>query len=178
MTTTTFAPTEELLSTDPQAAGRALHDVGSDLDLALEELRALAHGIYPSALADYGLEAALRGLALSSALPVRVTSRFLRRHALEIESALYFTCLEALQNAIKHAEGASGVWISLRQNRALALEVRDDGAGFVPQPRPFGRGLGNMADRMEAVGGRLTIDSEPGHGTCLVATVPVGAGVT
>jgi signal transduction histidine kinase len=165
---------EERLSNDAGAGERALHELGPEIDLALDELRALAQGIYPSALADYGLEAALRALALRSPVLVRVAAQGSLRHAADVESALYFTCVEALQNAIKHAHGATGVWISLREDRTLSLEVRDDGPGFVPRPAGFSRGLRNMADRMEAVGGRLTIDSEPGHGTSVVATVAPG----
>ena len=164
---------DELLRTDRPAGERAVQQLGSELDLALEDVCALARGIYPSALADHGLEAALRGLELHSPLPVSVSSRRVTRHSPVIESALYFTCVEALQNATKHARGASGVWISLCQSPTLSLEVRDDGSGFVPRPAGFGRGLRNMADRMEAVGGQLTIDSEPGRGTRVLATITV-----
>jgi signal transduction histidine kinase len=165
---------EELLSTDREAGARVVRELGPELDLAIEELRALAHGIFPSALADHGLEAALRGLATTSPMPVSVTARQLRRRTPEIESALYFMCVEALQNAVKHADGASGVWISLRDDQALAVEIRDDGSGFVPQKAGFSRGLRNMADRIEAVGGQLTIDSQPGRGTRLIASVALG----
>ena len=89
------------------------------------------------------------------------------RHPIKIESAVYFSCSEALQNAAKHAAGASGVWLRLSQTpRALRFEVRDDGAGFTPDEHD-GRGLRNMHDRMDAVGGRLAIESRPGHGTCV-----------
>jgi signal transduction histidine kinase len=111
-------------------------------------------------------------------MAVHVQTRGLTRHSTEVETAIYFTCAEALQNAIKHAPGASGVWIVLRQGRELELEVRDDGPGFAP-PRPDDAaapqdGLRNMRDRLEAVGGRLTVDSSPGHGTRITGFVPTG----
>jgi signal transduction histidine kinase len=84
---------------------------------------------------------------------------------MEIESAVYFTCIEALQNALKHAGGATGVWINLSQTRnRLRFEVRDDGPGFTVDDHD-GRGLRNMRDRVEAAGGDLTVQAGPGHGT-------------
>ena len=93
---------------------------------------------------------------------------------------VYFTCLEAVQNAIKHAPSASAVWVRLSQNAySLSIEVRDDGPGFVTprQPESDARrlhaGLRNMRDRLEAVGGSLTIDSAPGRGTRVIGRVPL-----
>ncbi|MGH2824188.1 MAG: sensor histidine kinase [Thermoleophilaceae bacterium] len=91
-----------------------------------------------------------------------------------MESAVYFCCLEALQNASKHARGASRVTISLTHDDALRFEVRDDGAGFDAEPHPPGAGLTNMRDRLVAVGGRLTISSAPGRGTVVEGSVPLG----
>jgi signal transduction histidine kinase len=91
----------------------------------------------------------------------------------ELEVAVYFTCLEAVQNAEKHAVGASAIWITLHTGDQLSVEVRDDGAGF--SPSAFVGGLRNMNDRVEAVGGRLVIDSSPGHGTRVLVTVPLSA---
>jgi signal transduction histidine kinase len=101
------------------------------------------------------------------------------RHSTAIDTAVYFTCVEAVQNAVKHARTATGIWILLRQREMLlTVEVRDDGSGFDPPPReangrtPAG-GLRNMRDRIEAVGGRLEIESYPGRGTHVIAHVPL-----
>ena len=92
----------------------------------------------------------------------------------EIESAVYFACLEALQNAAKHAEGARSASVSLWEDEELRFEVRDDGAGLPDGPTQSGAGLTNMRDRVGAVGGRLAIGSVPGEGTCVAGSVPVG----
>ena len=168
---------EELLQTDPAAGALAVGELGVELDRTLDELRALAHGVYPAILNDRGLAPALRSLAMEAPIPVHVQARGLTRHSAEVETAIYFTCAEAMQNAIKHANGACGLWITLRQNHELTLEVLDDGPGFSP-PLPdqvvAGQdGLRNMRDRLEAVGGRLTIDASPGHGTRITGIVPL-----
>ena len=164
---------EELALTDPQAGAEAVHAIGDEIEATLEELRALAHGVYPSVLGDRGLHDALRTVLARSPVPARLLARNITRHPPEVETAVYYTCLEAVQNAIKHAGRASGVWVSLRQNHDLRFEVRDDGVGFVPPDGVFNGGLGNMRDRLEAVGGHLTIDSAPGHGTRIRGTVPL-----
>jgi signal transduction histidine kinase len=169
---------EELLGTDPAAGAAALHELGNEAERTLDELRALAHGVYPAILNDRGLEDALRSLALEAPLPVHLQTRAVTRLPMEIETAVYFTCLEAVQNAIKHATGASGLWIDVHQGETLSFEVRDDGPGFAPADHRDGvphDGLRNMRDRLEAVGGRLTIDTAPGRGTRVFAIVPLGA---
>ena len=104
-------------------------------------------------------------------MPVHVVAVGVTRYPIEVESAVYFTCVEALQNAVKHAGGATGVWIKLRQTRdRLWFEVRDDGPGFAVGDHD-GRGLRNMHDRIEAIGGDLTLDSEPGRGTRVAGSV-------
>jgi signal transduction histidine kinase len=164
---------EELARVDAAASVQALHELGHELDLALEDLRALARGVYPSLLSDRGLLDALRGVVAESPLPVHLGARGLTRQPPEIETSVYFACLEAVQNAIKHAAGATGLWVTLRQSHALHFEVRDDGAGFRPPAGDFNGGLRNMRDRIEAVGGRLTVDSAPGHGTRIRGMVPL-----
>ena len=164
---------EDLARTSPAEAAGALSDLGEEIDLAIDELRALAHGVYPSLLTDRGVADALRGAVLESPLPIHFEARGLGRQPPEVEAAVYFACLEAVQNAFKHARGASGVWISLRQNHALRFEVRDDGPGFAPAGGQANGGLRNMRDRVEAAGGRLVIDSSPGRGTCVSGWVPV-----
>jgi signal transduction histidine kinase len=157
---------EDTLQRDPAAGIEGIRELGFEAERALEELRSLAHGVYPSLLLDRGPVDALRSMALQTPASIRVAADGVTRHPIEIESAVYFTCVEAAQNAIKHtAPNATGIWITLTQTPgALHFEVRDDGPGFDPRARD-GRGLRNMRDRMGAVGGRLTIDSRPGHGT-------------
>ena len=169
---------EELLETDPAAGRKAVGDLGSEIEHALEEVRAIAHGVYPSVLSDRGLEDALRGSVAGSVLPVHLITHRVSRQPAEIELAIYYVCIEALQNVQKHAHGATAVWVTVRQDDHLTLEVRDDGAGFVPAPAPGG--LRNMADRIEAVGGRLMVDSpgprHPGarHGAAAAARPAAG----
>jgi signal transduction histidine kinase len=99
------------------------------------------------------------------------------RQPIEIESAVYFTCAEAVQNAIKHATEATGVWITLRQTAGtLRFDIRDDGEGF-SSGATIGRGLRNMRDRIEAVDGTLTVDAAPGRGTQVVGTVDLSVAI-
>jgi signal transduction histidine kinase len=164
---------EELLRSDPAAVEAAVRGLGEDVELTLEELRALAHGVFPSVLSDRGLEDALRSVALEMPVPVHLLTRHLHRHTAEVETAVYFVCLEAIQNAIKHATSATAVWISLWQAEGLQFEVRDDGPGFDPPTGESNGGLRNMRDRLEAVGGRLSIESSPGHGARVRGLVPL-----
>ena len=110
-------------------------------------------------------------MALDSPLAVYVEAVEVRRHPVEIETAVYFVCVEAMQNANKHAAGATGLWISLHEEERLRVEIRDDGPGFV-LPRSARGGLRNMRDRVEAVGGELIVDAAPGHGTRIAFSVP------
>ena len=90
----------------------------------------------------------------------------------ELEAAVYFCCLEALQNAAKHASRCSAVRVTLDLREALRFEVRDDGPGFAPSANGAGHGLVNMRDRIEAVGGRLDVSTAPGRGTRVTGIVP------
>jgi signal transduction histidine kinase len=165
---------EERLKNDAVDGIEAIHDLGFDVDRALEELRSLAHGVYPPVLTDLGLAAALHSMATQAPLPVHVAGE-VGRHSVEIESAVYFASVEALQNALKHADGATGVWIELRESGdELRFEVRDDGAGFTAGEHD-GRGLRNMRDRVEAIGGHLTIRSQPGTGTRVSGSVALAS---
>jgi signal transduction histidine kinase len=156
---------EERLETDPGAGRELMQKLGFELDAALDELRALASGVYPSVLTDRGMTDALRSVARQAPRPVHVAAAGVTRHPIEIESAIYFVCVEAVQNALKHGHGASDVWIKLRQTAdRISFEVRDDGQGFRVDGSD-GRGLRNMRDRIEAIGGWLAVDSQPGRGT-------------
>jgi signal transduction histidine kinase len=166
---------EDLLQDDPRAAAEAIHDLGRDVDLALEEIRSLAHGIYPALLADRGLTDALLSVARRAPLDVQVRATGLSRHSSEIESAVYFSCLEALQNVIKHGGEAARAWIELRQDGALRFTVSDDGSGFDVAQTDGGAGLRNMRDRIESLGGELAVTSAPGAGTRIEGSVPLGS---
>jgi signal transduction histidine kinase len=150
-----------------------LRSLGSEIDEALDEVRSLARGIYPAALADRGLVDALRSAALQAAIHTTVLAAGVRRYSREVESAAYFCCLEALQNAAKHAHGATAVVIDLSDDGALGFQVRDDGAGFDPATVVPHTGFTTMRDRLAAVGGTLTIDSRPGHGTRVSGLIPL-----
>jgi signal transduction histidine kinase len=155
-----------------------LGQLEADLDEAIEELRDLAHGIFPSLLAERGLLAALRAVALRGPRAVQVTGHQVERYPPEIESAVYYCCLEALQNATKHAGAEAQITASLAaENGHLRLEVRDDGPGFDLTAVHAGVGLRNMEDRLGAVRGRLTIVTSPGKGTRISGRVPLNGTV-
>jgi signal transduction histidine kinase len=161
-----------LASRDPAGAG-TLRALEQDIDATIDEIRSLAHGIYPPVLARRGLSEALSMLCLTAALPTTVGAERIGRYPPEIETTVYFSCSEALQNAAKHAESATAVIISVWQDRELHFEVRDDGAGFDVSTTPLGNGLTNLRDRLAAVGGTITLTSTPGQGTVLGGSIPL-----
>jgi signal transduction histidine kinase len=165
---------EEVMSQDPGRARSVLHRLGGEVDAALDELRSLAAGVYPSLLSARGLSDALRTAALQSPMPTSVKVDGSDRYPREVETAAYFCCVEALQNVAKHAPGATSVTVFLSRNGDLRFEVRDDGPGFVVDDAT-GHGLLNMRDRIAAVGGTLEIRSVLGAGTAVVGTIPVYA---
>ena len=145
-----------------------------ELDEALDELQSIARGIYPQVLAEYGVAAALRTAVQSAAIPISVTDEGLRRHSSAVELAVYFCCLEALQNVAKHAgPGASANVRLFDGDGELQFRVEDDGLGFEPANVDSGTGLSNLADRLAAVGGSIRIDSSTGRGTCVAGHIPV-----
>jgi len=151
-----------------------LRRLGRETEEALEEVRSLAHGIYPAPLAKFGLAGALRSVALDGPIPISIVSKEGGRYRREVETAAYFCCLEAIQNATKHARGATRIRVSLgERDGALRLEVRDDGPGFQPALARPAAGLTNMQDRLKAVGGELEIRSTPGAGTRVLAAIPL-----
>jgi signal transduction histidine kinase len=164
-----------LVRQDPDKAAQMLADLQTDTAEALENLRDLARGIYPPLLADKGLPTALEGHARKVHLPVTVEADGLGRYPQEVEAAVYFCCLEALQNVIKYAD-ASHVSVNLSTEAGqLTFSVIDDGKGFVPGTEPSGSGLQGMSDRMEALGGVLEVRSEPGIGTTVTGRIPARA---
>jgi signal transduction histidine kinase len=167
---------EQLSNRDPERARQLLHQLQLDATAALDELRALAHGIYPPLLSSSGLAEALSAACRRAALPASVDVIGVGRHPAEIESAVYFCCLEALQNAGKYAGAGASAHIRLwEDSRVLRFEVADDGSGFESNGQNAGAGLTNMRDRLGAVGGSITVESAPGRGTKLSGTLPLGA---
>jgi signal transduction histidine kinase len=157
---------------DPAEAKEMLGELQADAAGALENLRDLARGIYPPLLADLGLAAALNAQAAKSPVPVTVEADGIGRFGQDTEAAVYFCCLEALQNIVKYAK-ASSAQICLRaQNGTLRFTVSDDGIGYDARHTPMGSGLRNMADRLAALGGRLEVRSAPGQGTTITAQLP------
>jgi signal transduction histidine kinase len=141
----------------------------------VDTLVRLARGIYPPLLESHGPGAALRAAVEHAGVPVRVVEEDLDRCAPNVEAAAYFCCLEAVQNATKHA-GAATIRVTLRGGAgALGLSVEDDGAGYDPAATPPGAGLTNMRDRVESLGGTLTAESVPGRGTRILAELPAPA---
>jgi signal transduction histidine kinase len=157
---------------DPAAGIRKLHALGPEVDETLDEIRGMARGVYPALLGDRGLAEALKAAALRTLIDTRVVRNGIGRYPEEVESAVYFCCLEAMQNASKHARGAREVTISLKEDRALRFQVRDDGAGFNGRPTTEGAGLTNMRDRLVSVGGELNIRSSE-SGTVVTGSVPL-----
>jgi signal transduction histidine kinase len=153
-----------------------LHQLSEDVGDALDEVRSLAAGVYPALLVDCGLEEALQSIARRSLLPASVAAQGIGRFPQQVEAAVYFCCLEALQNAAKHAEARS-VSIVVSNGADLRFEVRDDGCGFDVDGRDVGRGLTNIHDRLVAVGGSLLVESRAGRGTRIAGTIPLTTAV-
>jgi signal transduction histidine kinase len=163
---------DSLVGTDEERAHAMLAELQAETTQALEDLRDLARGIYPPLLADKGLAAALESQARKSPVPVAIETDGIGRYPEETEAAVYFSCLEALQNVAKYA-GATGAIVRLAQgDGTLAFEISDDGRGFDPAAARQGTGLQGIADRLAALGGTLTIESEPGAGTTLRGRIP------
>ncbi len=164
----------QLIDGDPSAVASLLEELRSDAQATLTELRELAHGIYPPLLMDRGLPEALRAAANRSLLPTDVHAE-VGRFPAEVEAAVYFCCLEAMQNAGKHAGEGARVTITVEVcDNELCFEVGDDGAGFDASGSAIrGHGFINMVDRVGAIGGTLGVDSAPGKGTRVSGRIPL-----
>jgi signal transduction histidine kinase len=164
----------ETIKEDPERGERALASVGRQMDDVLQELRLLARGIYPSLLHECGLREALSSAARSSPLAVSVRAPGIGRFAEELEVAVYFCCLEAIQNVVKHAGPDATAMVTLsRDGPYLRFEVHDTGVGFDPDGHGTGSGLMNMRDRIEAVGGVVEVTARRGRGASVRGRVPV-----
>ena len=167
---------EQLTERDPAKARELMATLQGRTNEALEDLRDLARGIYPPLLADKGLATAIEAQARKSPVPVSVRADGITRYPQAVESAVYFSCLEALNNVAKYAE-AEHVSITLaRQDGSLAFDVTDDGRGFDPDATAHGTGLQGIADRLDALGGTLRIESVTGQGTILHGSIPSAEG--
>lgn len=172
-----------LLATHHPEAAAEVDTLVDEVQGALEELRELAHGLYPPLLERRGLPEALSVAGRRSPVTVRVQAGGIGRYRQAIETAVYFCCLEGLQNASKYAGADVTVTISLDErgeglDRRLLLSIVDDGVGFDPAAARAGRGLNNMADRMAAVDAELEVKASPGGGVALTATIPLGGAGT
>jgi signal transduction histidine kinase len=163
----------DVLTDEPDAAAQMLDELAENLRVTISDLRDLAHGIYPPLLADSGLAKALEAAATRSPLDVRVTAAGMGRYSADIEAAVYFCCLEALQNAAKHAPKATVEIRLWEESGGLLFAVTDDGPGFDVAAARGGHGYVNMADRLGAIGGTVRWQSELGHGATVQGSIPL-----
>jgi signal transduction histidine kinase len=162
----------ELAASDPPAAKNLLEEIGQDVREALEGVRALAYSIYPPLLLDRGLAEALRGAAAGAAIATRIEAETIDRYPPDIEAAVYFCCLEALEDAAQH--GGQKTRANVRvwsEHEQLLFEIVLEGSA-AGDGAESGAALTSMNDRLGAVGGRLSASSEPGR-TRLLGTVPL-----
>jgi signal transduction histidine kinase len=152
-----------------------MEQIGTDLQEAVQELRSLAHGIYPPLLAERGLGEALSAAAGRAVLPTEIRADGIGRYEQPMEAAVYFCVLEALQNAGKHAGDGAQAIVTVREDEgALLFEVADDGAGFdLASGAQRGHGFVNMNDRVGAIGGTVTVGAAPGKGTRISGRIPL-----
>ena len=163
----------ELAVEDPQSIAPALAEAGERIDKALDHIRSLAKGIYPPVLRDLGLAYALGAVVRDLPLEVDMRSNLKRRFATDVETAVYFCCVEALQNVAKHCGGSARVDMHASEEPSgLRFTIADDGPGFDPALITTTRGLTGMRDRLEAIGGELTVSSARGAGTTVTGRVP------
>ena len=162
-----------LVERDGSKAREILDEIGAETQDALEDLRDLARGIYPPLLADQGLVAAVEAQARKAPIPVEVSPDGVGRYPQEVEAAVYFSILEALQNVAKYAEATRAAIALEQRDGHLRFEVSDDGRGFDREARGYGTGLQGIADRLAALDGALEVRSRSGAGTTVAGSVPI-----
>jgi signal transduction histidine kinase len=150
-----------------------LTDIESQAGDAIQAVRDFAAGVYPPLLGAEGLTVALAQETRKAAVPVDLESDGVGRYPRDVESAVYFSILEALQNTAKYAEASRATVRLTARNGDLRFEVSDDGRGFDPATIERGAGLSGIADRIDTIGGTWTITSTPGHGTTVAGAIPV-----
>lgn len=165
----------ELADENPALAKARMLALGRELEDVVDDLRRLAHGIYPSLLRDYGLVEALTVVARRATPPATLVAAGIGRYPHEVEAAVYFCCLEALQNVTKHAGAGARAEVRIGETHdGLTFRITDDGRGYEPtRAENPGSGLTNMTDRIGAFGGTLTVRSVPGEGTTVSGSVPL-----
>ncbi len=168
-------PVGDSAGSGPGSDSELLDELDDGVRQAIAALRDLAHGIYPPLLRDAGIAEALRAATKRSPLDVTVAAADVGELSEPVRAAVYFCCVEALQNAAKHAAGSTvTIDIALAPDGELRFSVTDDGPGFDPVAAGAGHGLQNMSDRVGALGGALEIRSAPGQGTSVIGGVPLG----
>jgi signal transduction histidine kinase len=167
--------TRDAVEDDPADAIAMIDEIRGNLQDAIQELRALAHGIFPPLLMSGGLSEALPAAAARAALPTTVDTSGVGRYSSDVEAAAYFCVLEAMQNAGKHAGNGAAVRVKVAErDGTLTFSVADDGAGFeVAGTAATGHGFLNMADRLGAFGGTIAVRSASGEGTTITGTLPL-----
>ena len=161
------------LASNPEQLDPILAQLQEETNQALSDLRDLARGIYPPLLADQGLAAALESQARKSAIPVTVEANSVGRFPQDVEAAVYFCTLEALQNVAKYANATRATVSLAAGDGQLTFTVTDDGAGFDTSTTSYGTGLQGMADRLTALGGDVEVRAAPGQGTTVTGRLPV-----
>jgi signal transduction histidine kinase len=164
---------EGLVGQDAQRQREALHGILDDAQDALANLRDLAHGIYPPLLADRGLSDALEAQARKAPVPVVVDHDGVGRYPPEVEAAVYFSVLEALQNVAKYAQASNVIVRVHPEPDGITFSVSDDGRGFQKETTSYGMGLQNIADRLAALDGELDVRTSPGEGTIVSGRIPI-----
>jgi signal transduction histidine kinase len=166
---------QRLVDRSPERASTVLGQQVDAVDSAITTLVDLSRGIYPRALADHGVAMAVRDVVSTSSVPVTVVDRGIGRRPGKVEAALYFTCVEAVQNAVKHA-AATGIDVEFDAFGAtLTMRVSDDGVGIEPGRVSGAGGLGNMRDRIDSVGGDLVVRPAAGCGTEVLVTLKLSS---
>jgi len=165
-----------LCTLDPDRAASTLEALRHELRVAHDELRDLAQGVYPPVLTEHGLGAALQSAADRSPVAVTVALDAMGRHPPDVEAALYFCCVEALQNVVKHAGATSIVLAGGRDESTVWFSVTDDGTGFDPSAEATGSGVINIRDRLGSIGGGVDLVAKPGSGVTLRGYVTIAGG--
>ena len=159
---------------DPSSTATMFAELRELTGDAVGTLRDLARGIYSPALSRDGLVGALENHVRKLVVPTTVVSDGVGRYSPEVETAAYFSCLEALQNVSKHASARRVVLHLAERDDHLCFSVDDDGVGFDPARCGRGSGLSNVAERVAALGGQVEVRSSAGAGTAVIGRVPVG----